>query len=434
MTTYKQYSLARYTGPSTKRICPNCHQKTFKPYVDEWGVPFSNDFQSADESIRSLAETVGRCDNERKCGHHYTPKMFFQDTKTGVPQHREGYKPPPPPKRAKPLDFDLVRRSFKPYHSTFVQYLRDVAKFPAERLERVLQDYWVGASNNGWIAYWFINADGECVDGKFMCYKPDGHRNHDVWPFWARKKIITSYFKAGRISEAKKNELLDEWVPRGYFGEHLLSDPRYKDKPVAFVEGEKSCLICSIMYPRFLWMASGGNGINKARLQKAIFQRRKIYFFPDVDQVEKWRGKIAELGYKDVVFKDEYVLSQAQSEKDDIGDIALREWMSDSDESAIEEGKTEGDASGTVATLPTADAVGTVAETSGKALGTVATVAEEPEWTEDDEKAYRQNQLELVFEILGIEAPHDGLTFLYERLDLEVVSEEIIDDPDYEGF
>lgn len=184
------------------------------------------------------------------------------------------------------------------------------------------------------------------------------------------------------------------------------------------------------MYPRFLWMASGGNGINKARLQKAIFQRRKIYFFPDVDQVEKWRGKIVELGYSNVVFKDEYVLSQAQSEKDDIGDIALREWMSDSDESAIEEGKTEvaetsGEPLGTVATvatveaLPTADAVGTVAE--------------EPEWTEEDEKAYRQSQLDLIFEVLGIE-PHEGLTFLYERLDLEVVSEEIIDDPDYEGF
>lgn len=430
MTTYKQYSLAKYTGPSSKRICPHCHQKTFKPYVDEWGVPFSNDFQSADEHIRSLAEMVGRCDNERKCGHHYPPGEFFKETKTGVPQHREGYKPPPPQKRARPLDFSLVRKVFDPYGSVLVQFLRDTAHFPADRLDQTLKDYWVG-SWQGRIIYWQIDTDGQAIDGKFMAYNPDGHRKHDIHPFFARKRIITDYCKAGRITEQKKDELLSEFVLRPYFGEHLLSDPRFKDKPVAFVEGEKSCLICSIMYPRFLWMASGGNGINKARLHKAIFQRRKIYFFPDVDQVEKWRGKIAELGYSNVVFKDEYVLSQAQGEKDDIGDIALREWMSDSDESAIEEGKTEvaeasGEPLGTVATvatveaLPTADAVGTVAE--------------EPEWTEEDEKAYRQNQLDLVFEILGIE-PHEGLTSLYERLDLEVVSDElIIDDPDYEGF
>ncbi|MBQ5462204.1 MAG: hypothetical protein IIT55_10255, partial [Bacteroidaceae bacterium] len=36
----------------------------------------------------------------------------------------------------------------------------------------------------------------------------------------------------------------------------------YKDKPVAIVEGEKSCLIASVTNPKFLWIACGGNGLN----------------------------------------------------------------------------------------------------------------------------------------------------------------------------
>ena len=80
MATVKHYMLARYQGPSSKLICPNCGQRTWKPYVDEDGQPFSADFQDAEPKVRELAERVGRCDNERKCGYNYPPRDFFKDT------------------------------------------------------------------------------------------------------------------------------------------------------------------------------------------------------------------------------------------------------------------------------------------------------------------------------------------------------------------
>ena len=65
MAQFKHYSLEKYRGPGSKHRCPNCGEKTWKPYVDEEGIPFSEDFKDADPRIRELAETVGRCDNVR---------------------------------------------------------------------------------------------------------------------------------------------------------------------------------------------------------------------------------------------------------------------------------------------------------------------------------------------------------------------------------
>lgn len=414
MAQFKHYSLARYRGASSKHRCPNCGEKTFKPYVDEEGIPFCEDFKDADPKIRQLAETVGRCDNERKCGWNYTPKQFFEETRTGVPKHREGYKPPPPPEPAKPLRFELVKKSFQPYRATFVQFLRDTVKLPTDRLNQTLQDYWVGASNNGRIAYWMIDAQGRCKDGKFMAYKPDGHRDHDQHPYWARKKLIQDYCKRGIITIERRDKLLDQEVIRPYFGEHLLSDERYKQKPVALVEGEKTCLICAVMYPRFLWMATGTNTFNQMRLQTAIFQRRKIYIFPDVDQVEKWKKLAEELHYPNVVVKDAYILEQAKSEKDDMGDIAMREWMEGAEEDMI-----------------TDNAIAIRHQKEAEPI------AEEPEMSDEERKAMdsaiRTLEIQVAHERLGLTEPNEALILLFDRLDLHL-QDETITEPDYIGF
>lgn len=421
---YKHYSLARYRGTSSKHKCPHCGQKTFKFYVDEDGIPFWEDFKDSDPDVRVLAEKVGRCDNERKCGWNYTPKQFFEETKSGVPRHHEGYKPPPPPPTAKPLKFEVVQKSFQPYRATFVQFLRDVVKLPKDRLDQTLKDYWVGASKSGRIAYWMIDSQGNCKDGKFMAYKPDGHRDHDQHPYWARKRLIQDYCKYGRISYQRRDELLDMEVIRPYFGEHLLADQRYKQKPVALVEGEKTCLICAVMYPRFLWMATGNNSFNQARLATVIFQRRKIYIFPDVDQVERWKRLAEELHYPNVVVKADYILSQAKSEKDDMGDIAMREWMEGADEGMIQSCADR-------AEIGKAEAM--IEPTTAQAENEPTTTQDET-WTAEDEARYRLAEVEIVEKALGYEEPCEPLRLLMFGLDLQIASGEVITEPDYIGF
>ena len=418
MAQFKHYSLEKYRGPGSKHRCPNCGEKTWKPYVDESGTPFSEDFKDADPKIYELAQTVGRCDNVRKCGWNYTPKQFFEETRTGVPKYREGYKPLPPPTTAKPLNFEYVRKSFRPYHSTFAQYLRDVAKFPKDRLDRVLQDYWVGATKSQRICYWMIDINGNCVDGKFMAYK-GGHRDHDQHPTWARKQLIWQEHRQGRLTQKEVEELEDQLVPRPYFGTHLLADPRYKDKPVALVEGEKSCLICSILAPRFLWIACGTSSFDIVKLLPAISQKRKLFIFPDVDPLERWEEASKELKYRNVVFMGDFIRQQALTEKDDVGDIFLRLWMEGDGIMSIKDSNEPNPAEPTTAQL---------------SKPTVAQLAEEPEWTAEDEAKERLMEVEVIEQALGYDKPNEALRLLMFGLDLRLASDQTITEPDYIGF
>ncbi len=63
-----KYILEPYNGMNTRYRCPICQKrdKTFTLYIDN-------------ETGEHIHSTVGRCNRESKCGHHYTPKQYFQD-------------------------------------------------------------------------------------------------------------------------------------------------------------------------------------------------------------------------------------------------------------------------------------------------------------------------------------------------------------------
>lgn len=60
------YSLEKYHGTKSRHTCPNCNApREFIRYIDASG--------------NHLAETVGKCNRESRCGYHFTPKMYFAD-------------------------------------------------------------------------------------------------------------------------------------------------------------------------------------------------------------------------------------------------------------------------------------------------------------------------------------------------------------------
>lgn len=63
-----RYILEPYKGMNTRYRCPSCQQrdKTFSRYIDT-------------EAGEHIHPSVGRCNRESNCGHHYTPKQYFQD-------------------------------------------------------------------------------------------------------------------------------------------------------------------------------------------------------------------------------------------------------------------------------------------------------------------------------------------------------------------
>ena len=117
-----------------------------------------------------------------------------------------------------------------------------------------------------------------------------------------------------------------------FFGEFLLKDNSTK---VAIVESEKTAAICSVCYPQFIWIATGGkNGCNMTNPAiNHVLKGREIHLFPDVDGVEDWRkaaNELKEQGFN--VFLNDVIATDAEpGSKDDIADLIL----SNRDESGI---------------------------------------------------------------------------------------------------
>lgn len=308
MNDYKQPYLEKYTGRASRHKCPKCGDlHSFAYYLNgDTGLP--------------IDKTVGRCNHESGCGYHYTPKQFFIDN----PKERER-RNAPMIQQAMPklqpeighIPFSYVEKSAS-YNSSFVQFLCglfDRYSLDSPTIERLMQDYALGATKDGSVIYWQIDFKGRVRTGKVMRYNPEtGHRIKDAGGInWIHSMM-------------KKQKLLpkDYNLAQCLFGEHLLRI--YPNKAVALVESEKSALIASGIYPDYAWLASGGKSqlsIDKLKILKG----RAVIMFPDVDGFEYWAGKAKEMeaiGCK-VIVSD--LLERNASEEDRADKIDIADWL-----------------------------------------------------------------------------------------------------------
>lgn len=116
-----------------------------------------------------------------------------------------------------------------------------------------------------------------------MLYNPaTGKRVKDQEPTWVHSVL----------------KLPDFSLQQCFFGEHLLAD---KSKPVALVESEKSAIIASLYFPKFIWMAAGGKDGLKAE-KFSVLNGRTVVLFPDLSKpkegkataFEEWSRKAKE--------------------------------------------------------------------------------------------------------------------------------------------
>lgn len=75
--------------------------------------------------------------------------------------------------------------------------------------------------------------------------------------------------------------------------EHLLNDKDKVNANVALVESEKTAVICSLLLPEYIWLATGGKSQFNDRLM--VLKGRKVTAFPDIDGYDEWRKKAKEL-------------------------------------------------------------------------------------------------------------------------------------------
>lgn len=254
-----KYSLDK---SSKKFVCPNCHKKAFVKYIDN-------------ETNLFLEETIGRCDRESKCGYHKNPKgnKPIINLSCVVPQSEPS----------------CHHHSVIGYYgcdykgNSFIKYLQ--LHFCNTDVENVIRKYFIGTSThwNGATIFWQVDDQLNICAGKVMLYdKITGKRVKKPYPHinWMHKVLQMHGF------------VLQQCL----FGIHNLCD--YKiGSTVCIVEAEKTAIIMSIIFPTYLWLATG----SKSNLKEELLRPLKAYniiVFPDKTEFEDWNTKTIVLGKK----------------------------------------------------------------------------------------------------------------------------------------
>jgi hypothetical protein len=181
-----------------------------------------------------------------------------------------------PQRPEKPIDyFDeriMLATMARYENNSFTNALQLI--FNPEQIGNIISRYKLGTTRSGAVIFWQWDVYGRIRYGKAMHYLPDLHRDKLKHP-------------VGVHSLMGKNEFNHRQC---FFGEHLLSIPENKNKPVCIVESEKSACICSEVLPGSVWLATGGkNGIRwNDKNSWTFLSGRKVILFPDVDAHSDW--------------------------------------------------------------------------------------------------------------------------------------------------
>lgn len=261
---------------NTRYCCPSCQQrdKTFSLYIDT-------------ETGEQIHPSVGRCNRESKCGHHYTPKQYFQDNNISINKTQpKAYKTLLDKIQPKPISFisfEILKSSLNPIafeNNYFVEFLINL--FDVEITSQLVSRYFIATSKhwNGASVFWQIDLNGKVRTGKIILYEPKtGKRvkNQELPVFWVHKALMLSEFN----------------LKQCLFGTHLLINKTY---PVAIVESEKTAIIASVYLPQFIWLATGG--LNNLNVENCCYLKdRNVTLFPDLNGFEKWNNKAKTLSH-----------------------------------------------------------------------------------------------------------------------------------------
>ena len=286
------FTLEKYHGTKSRHICPNCgRRREFSRYIDANGY--------------YLADDVGKCNRESKCGFHRKPKDYFADNphlsnseksetikkkkfaqvrteKTIETDKIQSAKKPGT--KFDLIPFDYLKNTLGNYRqNSFVQFLCELFPDDLETVQGVLQKYYVGTSKDGLTVFWQIDGRGAIRTGKIMRY--------DIQT--GKRQSVRTWIENGENCELKT-----DWMHRKikndfnlkqcFFGEHLLR--KEPGKPVAVVEAEKTAVICSICFPEMIWLAVGAKGyLTDEKCQ--VLTGRKVWLFPDADAYSDWKEK-----------------------------------------------------------------------------------------------------------------------------------------------
>lgn len=219
------------------------------------------------------------------------------------------------------LPMEVVDKMHSPC-SQFVRWLVERLG-NVEAVRGVYEAYRLGATRTGGVIFWQIDIEGRLRTGKVMHYHPDGHRVKDAEDF-ARMRGVPFTEKSPQPlyfyhSQLRRQGVIGEGqrVEQCLFGEHLLAGR--PDATVCLVESEKTAVVCSILYPQYLWLATGGCQQLSVR-KLAVLRGREVVVYPDSGELELWTkimGRTEGISYRIVKEMEGYERNM------DIADVVL---------------------------------------------------------------------------------------------------------------
>lgn len=210
------WKLQKYDGQNTRFRCPNCKKsRQYTRFVNSRGeyAPFE----------------YGKCNRVEKCGYFNYPNGEQTTATAFVVDKLE--------------EIEFINWSDYNYdldmNSSFISALIDHFK-DEDLVFQTLKKYYVRTEED-FIIYPYIDENNRLTYVKKMEYIGLNRNKHIYTPFKAKK---------GRYKQC-------------LFGLHLVN----ANKPNCIVEGEKTALICDLVYPEFTWLATGGlNMISKIKV------------------------------------------------------------------------------------------------------------------------------------------------------------------------
>lgn len=271
-----RYILQPYSGMNSRFRCPSCQKakKTFTRYIDT-------------EIGEYLPIQYGRCERENNCNYFLNPysdgynqEQFLSDKLKTRKFVKRVVKLPE--KGCDYIESDHLVKSLEYYsHNHFIEFL--TSHFGTKISQSLISKYFIGTSShwNGATIFWQIDIEGKIRTGKIMQYNASTGR-----------RIKEPYNHIQWVHKAIKLEVFS--LKQCLFGEHLLKNDLFK--PVAIVESEKTALIASVYFPKFIWLATGSlTNLSEEKCQ--VLKGRNVLLFPDLNAYEKWNAKTEKLSH-----------------------------------------------------------------------------------------------------------------------------------------
>lgn len=284
-----RFILEPYIGKNSRYPCPSCKQAhQFTRYVDT-------------NTGSYIADHVGVCNHVNKCGHHFTPKQYFQETpnitnSTTVLPFRGDAKGrgvilptwgDVRPKRTEGspsfITKTIFNNSLSNYNSNnLIYYLNTI--LDKQTVNHLINIYKIGTSscyNGGTTIFWQIDMQRKIRTGKLIKYNPiTGKRQKKPY-------VATNWIHSIHCQK-------EFYLVQCLFGEHLLAEDTIM--PIALVESEKTAIIAQAKMPDYLWLATGSlNEFKASKLE--VLRNRRVIAFPDLGAYHHWHKKAASLNF-----------------------------------------------------------------------------------------------------------------------------------------